>query len=61
MAMPTVERDVSRSGAAVMRNVPAYFPDAVRGFGQPQGLVVTEVRYEELFTGRVRNHLVRVR
>lgn len=41
--MHTVESDVPGSGAAIIRNIPLYFPDAVCGFRQPQGAVTTEV------------------
>jgi hypothetical protein len=57
----TVERDVPGSRAAIIRNMTTYFPDAICGFSQSQGLVVAEVWYEELVAGRVWDHLVRVR
>ena len=48
------------SGAAVIRKMPADFPDTFCGFFQPQGLVVAEIRYEEFISGRMWDHLVRM-
>ena len=51
--MRTVERDVPRSGAAIVRNMTTDFPDPICGFDQSQGLVVAEVWYKELIVGRM--------
>jgi len=57
----TIERDMPGSGAAIVRNMTTYFPDPICRFHQSQGLVVAEVRYEELIVGRMGDHLMRVR
>lgn len=57
----TIERDMPGSRTAIIRDMPTNFPDPFCGFHQPQGLIIAEIRYEELIPGRMRGHLVRVR
>ena len=56
----TVERDMPGSGTSIITKVPADLPDAFYGLHQPHGLVVAEIGYEELISGRMWNHLVGV-